>query len=253
MISPSHLSSIFVFDLDNTLALSKGPIDTEMALLICRLLEKTHIAIISGGKFEQIRDQVAAQLPPTAHLEHLVILPTSGAAMYTYEHENWKLRYEERLSEEDVARIEDALEQAVQETGVIDAHTPSYGERIEFRGAEVTFSELGQQAPIPEKLAWDPDMTKRRLLRDAAAKRLPGYDVKLGGSTSVDITKHGVNKAFGIRKLSEYLDIPIADMLYIGDQLSNGGNDEVVKETGIATRAVKDPDETKAFINSLFG
>jgi phosphomannomutase len=245
--------SVFVFDLDNTLALSKGPIDTEMAVLLSRLLEKTRVAVISGGKFEQIRDQVAEQLPPTAHLEHLAILPTSGAALYTYEGNTWKLRHEERLSEEDIARIEDALEQAIQETAVVDERTPSHGERIENRGAEVTFSALGQQAPIPEKLAWDPDMSKRRLLRDAVAKRLPGYDVKLGGSTSVDTTKRGVNKAFGIRKLSEYIDIPIADMLYIGDQLSEGGNDEVVKETGIATRSVKNPGEAKEFINSLFG
>lgn len=246
----SRSPAMVMFDLDNTLATSKQAIDSDMAALVASLLARTCVAVISGGKFEQLEKQVAKELPTDAQLDHLYILPTSGAALYTYDGA-WKKRYEESLSEDETSRIESAIEQAVEQTGVIDATTPSYGERIEARGAQVTFSALGQEAPWDAKKVWDPDMVKRRAMQAALLPLLPGYDVKMGGATSIDVTKRGVNKAFGVRKLSEVTDIAIADMLYVGDQLENGGNDAVVKETGIATHAVKDPSETKAFISSV--
>lgn len=250
MMPPRTYSSVYVFDLDNTLAESKQAIDSEMASLLGQLLACTNVAVISGGKFEQLEQQVAKQLAADTPLEHLYILPTSGGALFIFD-TVWKKRYEEKLLPEEVERIEDAIEQAVQETGVVDLNTPSYGERIESRDAEVTFSALGQQAPIEEKRLWDPDMSKRRTLQEAIMHHLPGFDIKLGGVTSIDITKHGVNKAFGIRKLSEYTEIPIADMLYVGDQLRDGGNDEIVKETGIQTQEVATVEDTKKFIRTL--
>ncbi len=239
-----------MFDLDNTLAVSKQPIDAEMASILANLMRRTRVGIISGGGLEQLEKQVAAQLPPHADMQRLYLQPTSGAALYTFDG-MWKKKYEESLSDDEVRRIEDAIETAVQETGVVDTATPSYGERTESRGAEVVFSALGQQAPWEKKKLWDPEMKKRHLLQDALIHLLPGFEVKIGGSTSIDVTKRGVNKAFGVRKISELFDIAIGDMLYVGDQLSNGGNDEVVKETGIATHAVSGPDETKQFITNL--
>ncbi len=249
-MTPNHIPSFVVSDLDNTLAVSKQPIDQEMAILFTELLRRTRIAIVSGGTLEQLEKQIANQLPEDAPLENLYFLPTSGAALYTHEG-TWKKKYEETLSEDEITRIEDAIEEAVKSTGILNASTPTYGERVEARGAEVTFSALGQEAPVAEKEAWDPDMNKRHMLQAALIHLLPGFDIKLGGSTSIDITKRGVNKAFGIRKLSEQTDTAIADMIYIGDQLSNGGNDEAVKETGIATHPVQGPSETKEFIRSL--
>jgi hypothetical protein len=40
-------------------------------------------------------------------------------------------------------------------------------------------------------------------------------------------------------------------MLYIGDALFPGGNDEVVKETGIETRQTSGPEETARIIREL--
>lgn len=249
-MTPEQLPAFVVSDLDNTLAVSKQAIDPEMAQLFTELLKRTRVAIVSGGTFEQLTKQIANQLPENVVLEHLYFLPTSGASLYTYEG-GWKKKYEETLSEDETTRIEDAIEEAIEATGIINTATPAYGERVEARGAEVTFSALGQEAPAEEKEAWDPDMSKRHTLQAALVHLLPGFDIKLGGSTSIDITKRGVNKAFGIRKLSEQTDTAIADMIYIGDQLQNGGNDEAVKETGIVTHAVQDPSETKEFIRKL--
>jgi phosphomannomutase len=245
------LPSVIVFDLDKTLALSKEPITGTMAHTLAHLLKRTRVAIISGGTLAQLVEQVANRLPPEANRANVFILSTSGAALAVWKDGSWQYVYEETLTGEEAARIRIAIEAGIEETGAIPPSTPSYGERIEMRGAQITLSALGQQAPIDEKEAWDPDRTKKTLLRDAIAKRLSDYDVKMGGSTSIDVTKHGVNKAYGVRKLSEYLAVPIPEMLYIGDALYPGGNDEVVKETGIITRDTTGPEETERIIETL--
>jgi phosphomannomutase len=245
------MPKLVVFDLDKTLARSKEAIEPRMANLLVTLLERTKVAIISGGALSQFLIQVINQLPSSAHFESLSLLPTSGAALYEWSNGKWNRVYEEHITEDEEKQIESVIRSSSTETGLIDFATHSYGERIEYRGSQVTLSALGQEAPIHEKELWDPTGEKKKKLRDAIGARLSEFDVKVGGSTSIDITKQGVNKAYGVRKLSEHLTIPIAQMLYIGDALFPGGNDEVVKESGITTHTVKDPEETAAFIESL--
>ena len=245
------MPDLIVFDLDKTLARSKQPLDETMATLLTKLLTRTRVAIISGGAFHQFESQVIARLPANAAYENLFILPTSGGALYEWKEGSWNSVYEERIPEQETIRIEEVIRAAGEATGLVDFSTDSFGRRIENRGAQVTLSALGQQAPLEAKEAWDPDGTKKRTLRAALEKMLPEYDVKSGGSTSIDVTRRGVNKAFGIRRLSGHLTIPIEHMQYVGDALYPGGNDEVVKETGIKTRAVQDPSETEEFIRQL--
>jgi phosphomannomutase len=245
------IPALIFFDLDKTLAASKEAITPQMAELLKQLLHHTDVAVISGGAFAQLKQQVVDQLPVDTDLERLSILPTSGAALYSFKDGYWNPVYEERLTDAQATQIRTAIETAVGETGIIDSTTHSYGDRIEFRGSQVTFSALGQQAPIVEKAAWDEDGIKKHTLRDAIAPMLPDFDVKIGGATSVDITLHGVNKAYGVRQVGKIKSLLIEDMLYIGDALYAGGNDEVVKETGINTRQVKDPEDTMRVITEL--
>ena len=243
MKSPST-PLLLVFDLDDTLAESKQAIPDEMAHVLATLLTHVPLAIISGGAFPQFKKQVIEKMPRTARLDRLYILPTSGAALYTYQAGNWAALYEERMKPEDAERITAVLESAVTETGVIDSESKTYGPRIENRGAQITLSALGQQAPPAVKHSWDPTHTKREALRAYAHERLEGFDVKIGGATSIDVTLHGINKAYGVRKLSEKTSIPIERMRYYGDALMPGGNDEVVKESGIETVSVKNAKDT---------
>lgn len=240
-----------VFDLDSTLAASKQPIDAPMSEALGELLARIPVAVISGGAFEQLSVQVASRLPSGARCEHLFLMPTSGAALYAWVNGAWNLVYEERLTDAEGTRIETALRKGAEETGLIDFSHELYGPYIENRGAQVSLSALGQRAPIKEKEEWDPDHAKRDALRAAIAPLLPDFDVKVGGSTTIDVTKHGITKAFGVRKLAEHLGIPIPEMLYVGDELRPGGNDEVVRETGIPTKAVAGPADTLGFIENL--
>lgn len=241
---------VVVFDLDETLAHSKVPLSGEMGEALATLLAHVPVAIISGAKFDTFRTQVLEQLPVHTDLSKLLLFPTVGSTMYAYDGA-WHDVYAEHIPAEEAEKIQAAIEEAITETGLIDLSVPSHGERIEHRGSQVTLSALGQQAPLTEKLAWDPERTKRPVLHAAIAKRLPEYDVRMGGSTSFDVTRQGINKAFGVRKLSEHLSIPTTDMLYIGDALFPGGNDEVVQETGIVVRETSGPEETLRIIAAL--
>jgi len=245
------IPKVIIFDLDGTLAESKRPLAVDMAEILSSLLNRTLIAIASGGAFNQFIQQVVERLPADANLEHLYLLPTSGAALFEFKNDTWEKVYGERLPEDEALRIQEVIRNVVEQTGIVDLATPSYGDRIENRGSQVSFSALGQLAPIDEKKAWDPDKSKRHLLQTALQAVLPEYLVAMGGMTTIDITQKNVNKAFGIERLSKHLSIAISDMLYVGDELEEGGNDSVVIPTGIPTHPVTDPDETKIWLRSL--
>lgn len=246
------MPKLVMFDMDGTLARSKEPLDASMSILLGGLLERTKVAVISGGAFERFLVQIIDRLPENAQLEHLFILPTSGAMLYEWQNGTWNKIYEERIPENAVDSIEKAVLDACIDTGLVDLAVPSYGERLEYRGGQVTFSVLGQHAPIEEKEAWDPDKTKRRVLRRAIAARLPlGYTATMGGKTSIDITKNGVDKAYGIRKLAERLRIPESDIWYVGDELGRDGNDEAAYKTGVQEHPITHPADTEALIRGL--
>jgi HAD superfamily hydrolase (TIGR01484 family) len=243
---------LIIFDLDGTLTMSKQQLTTEMAALVAKLLSIKKVAVISGGALPQFLKQVVAQLPSDSNFSKLYLLPTSGAALYEFDNGHWKKIYEEHLSEKEAGMIETAMREAAEETGLIDFSKSAYGERIEYRESQVTLSALGQQAPIAEKMAWDPDRVKRQTLREAVAARLPsGFLVCVGGKTSIDVTRRGIDKAYGIHQLCARIGIPESDALYVGDELVAGGNDEAVFKTDAKVKSVTSPAETEKFIESL--
>jgi HAD superfamily hydrolase (TIGR01484 family) len=145
--------------------------------------------------------------------------------------------------------IVDALTQAVAEAGFAAERT--WGPTIEDRESQITYSALGQQAPLDAKASWDPDFAKRKAIKNIVDPLLPNFSVRLGGATSIDVTLPGIDKAYGMRKLRDTLDIPFHDMLYVGDALFPGGNDFPVRETGVTCIQVRDPDETKRVIEAI--
>lgn len=242
------MKRLIVFDLDGTLAPSKSALDDEMADLLRKLLDVIAVAIISGGDFPQFQKQVIDRLPQGTNLANLSILPTSGTKFFKYDGA-WRALYAENLTDDEKQRIEDAIEQAVEQTGFQPKET--WGERIEDRGTQITYSALGQEAPLDAKEKWDPDFAKRKAIQALLAKTLSGFSVRLGGTTSIDVTRPGIDKAYGIHKLRDVLNIPIAEMLFIGDAIFPGGNDYAALEAGTETIAVRSPDDTKRVIQAI--
>jgi phosphomannomutase len=227
-----HGTKAVAFDLDDTLAPSKSPLDPSMATALVSLLRRLPVCIISGGRFEQFQGQVLDRLTaPEQVLSRLHLMPTCGTRYYSRQHGAWSLVYAEDLSAAEKARIVQVLEAASRSLGYWEEHP--WGDLIEDRGSQVTYSALGQAAPLAAKAAWDPDGTKKSLLVAHAAPLLPDFEVRGGGSTSVDVTRKGIDKAYGMRKLMVQLDAAPAQLLFVGDRLDETGNDYPVLGTGV--------------------
>jgi phosphomannomutase len=242
------LKKLIVFDLDGTLAVSKSPLDAEMAELLRSLLQIVKVAVISGGAWPQFETQILAHLPHSDHLKRLSMLPTCGTKFYQYDHA-WEMLYAENFSAEEKQEITGALEQVTDHPATKPKQI--WGEIIEDRGSQITFSALGQQAPIEAKEKWDPDFAKRQSMKEELDHMIPGFSVRLGGTTSIDITKPGIDKGYGIHKLRDTLGIAIDEMIFIGDALFPGGNDYPAKEAGVVSIQVRDVEETKRVIETI--
>lgn len=243
------MKQLVAFDLDGTLAESKQAIGGEMGEALCDLLSVAHVAVISGGDWPQFEKQVASRLPVRADLSRLWLMPTTGTKLFVHRDGAWSTVYAELFDAAERARIIAAFNASLEATGLQPEE--SWGERIEDRGSQITFSALGQQAPIAAKETWDPDFAKRKVIQADLRTRLPGLAINMGGATSIDITREGVDKGYGLKKLRDHSGIALDDMLFIGDAIFPGGNDYPAKEIGLDTVRVRDPEDTLNVIAAI--
>jgi hypothetical protein len=242
---------LVAFDLDDTLAPSKAAIDARMGDLLVALAERVDVAIISGGQLQQFRTQVVDRLPKAdaSTLSKIHLLPTCGTQYYRISPDGIQTVYAHALTEDEKRAALTAVEEEAQRLGLWESKT--WGPILEDRGSQITFSALGQRAPIEAKAAWDPTGAKKNELRAAVAARLPGLEVRSGGSTSVDITHRGIDKAYGMRQLADATGIPLEEMLFVGDRLDPDGNDYPVLALGVPCQAVRGWEDTAVFLEGL--
>ena len=242
------MKKLIVFDLDGTLAESKSSLDAEMSALLHDLLGIVKVAVISGGDWPQFEKQLLSNLPHDERLKNLSILPTCGTKFYQYTGD-WKKIYSEDFTADEKRKIVGSLKKALGAAGFKVEKV--WGETIEDRGSQITYSALGQQAPLEEKSKWDPDFARRKKIKAILDTFIPEFSVRLGGATSIDITKPGIDKAYGIRKLRDILGISLKEMIFIGDALFPGGNDYPAEEAGVVSIPVRGPNETKPVIEAI--
>ena len=239
-----------MFDLDDTLAESfKSPSAAVLGSLR-RLLEHVPVAIITGAGFQRMQEQFLSELTISPHADRLFIFPNSSAQSYQYENGAWKEAYSFLLTDDERARIKMKIAETVAETETLK-NVPHFGQQLFDREAQVAYTPVGSEASSEFKRDWDADGTKRRRFWEELKRRLPEFEILMGGRATIDITKKGVNKAHGVEWFSEHIGVPVSEMLYVGDALYEGGNDAVVIPTGIKIRSVAGPEETPRLINEL--
>ena len=244
---------LIVFDLDGTLTESKSDIDDEMAILLSKLLQTTKkVAVIGGGTYNLFRSQLLDKLSmPTDSMKNLFLFPTTATAFYRYDGSGWLEIYSQEFTQKEKEQIFSAFEKTFSE---LDYKHPEkvYGELIEIKGAEITFSALGQEAPLELKEKWNKDNPSiRSKMEESLQKHLPDMEVKVAGFTSLDVTRKGVDKGYGIKQIEKHLNIPLEDMLFVGDAFFHEGNDEAALNTGVLCFEVKGPEDTKKLIEYL--
>jgi phosphomannomutase len=238
---------LVIFDLDGTLAESKAPLKADMADLLCKLLEKKRVDVMSGASFAQFKTQFISNLPCENLFSNLFISAMNGAILWKCPEGTWIPEYEHVLSGEEKEKINKVLKRTIEQFAELMPQK-IWGEQVEDRGSQITFSALGQKAPLEAKQTWDPDHAKRDKMKIVLDREMPEFEIGIGGATSIDITKKGINKRFGIRKLAEFFDITKEEIVYVGDATFPGGNDYGAVEEGVDVITVKNLEDTKEFI-----
>ncbi|MGF7229590.1 MAG: HAD-IIB family hydrolase [Candidatus Saccharibacteria bacterium] len=250
---------LIAFDLDGTLAPSKSPLPDRIAELLDQLLQKYQVCVISGGKFGQFEKQLLTGLKADPmQLANLHLMPTCGTRYYKYDlaKKDWETVYAEDFTEAEKEKIIAALKTAVKKLGF--DNEKSYGPNYEDRGSQITWSALGQDIAselgakgVEIKEAWDVDNAKKNAVRNEAAELLSEFEVRVGGVTSIDITKPGIDKAYGMKKLMSMLEISKEEILFMGDRIQEGGNDYPVKAMGIDCVEVSHWEDTARTIQGV--
>ncbi len=224
-----------------------------MGEILGQLLDHFDVCVISGGKYEQFKTQVIDRLHVSPdQLSRMHLMPTCGTRYYHYDVTNseWALQCAEDLTKDEIASISKVLEETTKAAGLWPEKP--YGEVIEDRGSQVSISLLGQQAPAEAKYEWAEKNSEKRLeVRAAAAAALPQFEFRAGGSTTIDVTRIGIDKAYGMHKLMQALEMSKDDILFLGDKLQEGGNDYPVKAMGIDSLEVDRWEDTALALTAI--
>ena len=261
-----HNKKLIVFDLDGTLAPTKARMDAEMSGLITKLLQVKQVAIIGGGKYELFKEQFLDELTAPKELyKNLFLFPATSTSFYRYKKGSvragrgtWKKVYAHTLPKATIKKIFESFKKVFKQIGYKQPKKV-YGKAIEDRGTQVTFSALGQdvvkalgEKGIDLKNKWRDENTPLKLkIAEEMRKLLPDLEIHAAGHTSIDITKKGIDKGYGMHQIEKYIGVKIKDMLFIGDAIFPGGNDYAVVRTGVDYKKVKGPEDTKKIIKNL--
>ncbi len=249
---------LIVFDMDGTLTKTKSNLEPYMSRALTALLKEKRIAVIGGGTYKQFRRQFVGELKcPPSLLSRLFLFPTTANSFYRY-HKGWKRVYGFELSENERASIKKAFEDVLREIHYVQPKK-IYGKVIEDRRTQVTFSALGQdvvamlgEKGVRLKEKWTRENTPLKLkIARMVQERLPKLEVHAAGFTSIDVTRKGIDKAYGLRQIKKHLHMPIKDMLFVGDAIFPGGNDYAAVRTGVDYVKVDGPKEAQKVIQFL--
>jgi phosphomannomutase len=242
-----------VFDLDGTLTGSKVPIERSMAATLLELVRRLNVGIVTGGRFTLIEVQILPFLDELgwsdADRRRLHLLPACGTQRRRWSGRSWQQEFREDLDPIDRERVPDVLIGVAKELGLFESR--HWGDYIDDRGGQITYSVFGQRAPLEVKQAWDPDGTKKERIRLLAAERLPHLSVASGASSSIDVTRPGRDKAFGVERLASALGVRLEQLVFVGDRLQDGGNDASLRRLPVALVAVRRPSDTLTWAREL--
>ena len=180
----------------------------------------------------------------------LSILPACGTQFFQYAGE-WKKLYAEDFTADQKEKIVSSLKKAIATEQALTSRRRVGSNHRRSRKPDNLFRAQGQEAPLEEKEKWDADFAKRKKIKATLDTLIPDFSVRIGGSTSIDITKPGIDKAYGIKKLRDILGIPVQEMIYVGDALFVGGNDYPAEQAGVISIPVRNPNETKRVIEAI--
>ena len=214
---------VFAFDLDGTLTQHKTPLGDKNRAILEKLAEKHTLLMVGAGTCVRIHNQMGG-FP-------MDIIGNYGMQYGEYNAETGEI--EVLKSECAPVDREEVLRRAEMIREKYNLHDFA-GETLEFHptGA-LTFPVLGTKANIEDKLAYDPDRSKRRVMYEYVCNLFHDYRVVIGGSSSFDIIPGEYGKYNALMKYLTERGMTKEDVVYCGDDYMEGGNDHDVLAGGI--------------------
>lgn len=215
------------FDMDQTVAPARQPILKHMFDLLNDLPQD--IIIVSGQEVDKIGWQ-------SNYLPSYTLGQNGNHATDVDDIELWNIPLDHKHREEIMKHIEKIID-------ILDHDLNHEWSPIEDRGAQITFSPIGNTAPYDLKQAYDPERKLREALIESVPFESEDLVVKIGGSTSFDYIHKERHKGTNVQRLIDLKEWNKKDCIYFGDGLFPGGNDEAVIGV-IETVLVKDHHDT---------
>ena len=209
---------LIAFDLDGTLTQHKTPLSAEHREILTQLSKKYKLLMAGAGMCMRIFNQME-QFP-------IDILGNYGLQYGEYNATTGELEIKENLT---FPCDRESVEKRVTMLREKYGFTEFAGDNVEFHASGcVTFPVLGTKAKQEDKLAFDPDRSKRRAIYEDVKQVFSDYVVFVGGSSSFDMAPAPYNKAYALAKYCEARGIAHDEVVYVGDDYGPGGNDESV-------------------------
>lgn len=214
---------LIAFDLDGTLTQHRTKLGEQNRAVLEKLSQKYKLIMIGAGACMRIFGQMN-EFP-------IDIIGNYGMQISHYNKETKQLDIVKTAHvEPDRVRTERVCAEIREKYGF----TEYAGDAVEFHASGmITFPLLGTKAKIEDKLAFDPDRSRRKVFYEEVKAAFPDYTVFIGGSSSFDLAPLPYNKLNALDSYCAENGITHADILFCGDDYGVGGNDEQVYRSDI--------------------
>ena len=230
---------IIIADVDDTICESCQQISEQMAQQISMMIKSGFsFAFISGTKAEDLQRMISSKLRETHHL-----LGTTGTKYVKVQQDIGEVKYNLSLTTLEKEEIISTIKELVQRYNVVPI--TSTEDQIQDRDSQITLSAIGRHAPSELKAKYDADGSRRKVWVEFLKQKMgeDRYEFKIGGTTSVDVTRKGLDKEWGIREFLKFNNLSTEEVLFFGDKLDPGGNDYPATKV-VDCIAVTSPEDT---------
>ena len=218
------------FDLDGTLTQHKTPISAENRAVLEKLAEKYKLLMVGAGMCRRVFEQLG-RFP-------IDLLGNYGMQYAEYQPETGDIAIVENVV---MPCDRESVEARVTMLREKYGFTEFAGDNVEYHASGVvTFPILGTKAKQEDKLAFDPDRSKRRAIYEDVKQMFSDFIVFVGGSSSFDMTPAPYSKAYALERYCKKNGLTKEQVCYVGDDYGLGGNDESVLLAGFPFIKVDD-------------
>ena len=224
---------LFAFDLDGTLTQHKTKLDPANRAILEQLGKNAKLLMVGAGAAMRIFNQLDG-FP-------IDVIGNYGLQEGRYNAETGGL---DMLRDEVLPCDRESVDRRITALRERFGFTEFAGGNVEFHASGcVTFPILGTKAKQEDKLAFDPDRSKRRAIHQIVIDTFPEYVVFVGGSSSFDMAPKPHDKYHALDRYCAQHGIAHDEVVYCGDDYGPGGNDESVYRSDF--RFVKVDDYTR--------